>query len=285
MNMWYKNWLVGSNGVHIAAGDGTWKRIGRPDYGVNDIVRIGASVYSGVGCGVWDVSLSNGAWTQLHDETVTEVLAIAPASGDPGVIIGCPYGVATGKRDGLGAVRWTFHSDDLAVNQRFTVALLSMGEGLYLVGTEDGVLVFDGRDWERTDLNGRAARALLSAHGSYWAGTDESGIWKSGDGVRWAPAGTGIGDETVFDLTATGRGVVAASASGFLEGDGVGRWLRSGPRIRAVCVEAHPRRDGHWLGGAHPGGLWMTEDGGGEWRQCGEFTRVSSIVPAGEVEP
>ena len=67
----------------------------------------------------------------------------------------------------------------------------------------------------------------------------------------------------------------------FLVGDGAGPWARLGPGIRAAAVAAHPDLDGHWLGGAYPGGLWMTENGGTGWRQCGSFTNIMAIRAEG----
>ena len=48
-------------------------------------------------------------------------LAIA---GDPGLVVACPYGIATAVRDELGAARWTFHSDSPVPDERFANALL-----------------------------------------------------------------------------------------------------------------------------------------------------------------
>ena len=85
-------------------------------------------------------------WKQLNDETLTEVMAIASIPGIPGVVAGSPYGIATGRVDALGAVRWTHHSDALRVNERFTNAILvHPGDpSTWLIGTEGGVLIADG---------------------------------------------------------------------------------------------------------------------------------------------
>ncbi|MBT3276202.1 MAG: hypothetical protein HN368_23850, partial [Spirochaetales bacterium] len=165
-NSWYENWLVGANGVYLGGADGTWERIGKFDFQVNAMLRTPNSIIAGVYCGVWQITVQNGTWLQLHDETFTEALALAPHTCDAGVLAACPYGIATADRDDLGAYRWKFHSNGLRVNERFTNAVLQCGEsaGTYLIGTESGVLFFDNGRWERTNLSSGPVRALLRAH-------------------------------------------------------------------------------------------------------------------------
>jgi hypothetical protein len=279
-NIWYEHWLVGANGVFTATAEGEWTRIGDFDYSVNHVLETETRVLAAVNCGIFSVLRECGTWTQLHDETVTEVLTIAPHSRGAGVAVGCPYGVATGSEDDLGAIRWEFHSDDLTVNERFTSALLPVDGRLddYIVGTEAGVLCLRTTGWERTNLSGTAVRALIRAHGHYWAGTDEQGIWRSGDGLTWRRVGSGTESRAVFGLASISDGVVAATSEGLLVGDGEGVWVQNGPKIRAACVASHAELDGHWLAGAYPGGLWITEDHGATWCQCGGFSRVMSVT-------
>lgn len=266
--------------MFTASGDGDWRRIGDFDYTVNHILENDNGIFAAVNCGVFSVSRENATWTQLHDETVTEVLAIAPHSRGPRILVGCPYGVATGLEDDLGAVRWTFHSNDLSVNERFTSALLPVdgSPDEYIVGTETGISLFRKSGWERSNVTDTPVRALIRAHGYYWAGTDASGIWRSTDGLSWSMAGRGVDGRAVLGLASIADGVVAATSEGLLVGDGDGSWVRNGPRIRAASVACHADFDGHWLAGAYPGGLWMTEDRGTTWRQCGGFTRVLAVV-------
>ena len=278
---WFADWLVGANGIYRGGDDGSWSRIGKFDFHVNAIAWTQKGLFAGVNCGVWEINETRGDWLQLHDETVTEVLSVAFRDDETGIIVGSPYGVATGAKDGLGAYRWTGHSDCMRVNERFTNAILAFQEedGAYLVGTEAGVLLVHNKlnRWERTNLCAGPSRALRFAHGYYWAGTDNSGVWKSLDGLRWDRAGYGIDDETIFDVQSTADGLVCATAAGFVEGDGTGAWRRSGPGIRAACIGVHPELRGHWLGGAYPGGLWLTEDRGATWVQCGSFVKVRAI--------
>lgn len=222
-------------------------------------------------------------WKQLHDETVTEVMAIAPIEGSPGVIAGSPYGIATGQYDDAGAVRWTHHSDGLRVNERFTNAILVHPDDskTWLVGTEGGVLIADesGAAWRRTSLSGTAVRALAFFHGQFWAGTDDRGIWRSEDGTRWDSAGHTPDGGAVFELTLAGDDIIAGTEHGVAVGDGSGHWVRTGPRHLCAAVRCHPVQPSTWLAGATPGGLWHTEDGGNTWQHVPGFANVRAILP------
>ncbi|HIC69001.1 MAG TPA: hypothetical protein EYO90_05670 [Candidatus Latescibacteria bacterium] len=155
-------------------------------YPVNDLIRQPRRLLCAALWGLWEVESDDARWIQLHDETLTEVLAIAPASGDPGVATVSAYGLAFGQRGVHGATRWRSRSDGLSLNERFSNALLAQpyAPGQWLVGTENGVLVYAEADdcWQTTNLTGRPCRALLHAFGYLWAGTDQGGIWRSEDG-------------------------------------------------------------------------------------------------------
>ena len=287
MDEWQKNWLVGT-GAALYQGEngGSWEQVGGYSFRVTSILRQKDRVVVGVGSGLWEVDFEGGFWKQLHDETLTEVLAVDALPGDPGVLAASAYGVATGKRDELGAVRWSFWSDELRVNERFSNAVLATEDGRWLVGTEAGVLVAEdgGRRWTRTSLMGGPVRGLCRALGSFWAGTDERGIWRSEDGLRWERAGRGLDEGTVFALTESAGRIIAGSLDGVLVGDGEGRWHRVGPQMLMAAVAAHPVEEDVWMAGGDPGGLWITEDGGKKWQQTGGITtRVEAILaPQGE---
>jgi hypothetical protein len=237
---------------------------------VTSLLRKEGKTFAGVGSGLWEVGLEGEMWTQLHDETLTEVLAIDAVPGDPGVVAASAYGVATGARDHLGAVRWTFWSDGLRVEERFSNAILAAGSDRWLVGTEAGVLVAEegGKKWTHTGLAGTPVRGLCRALDSFWAGTDERGIWRSEDGLSWEPAGRGLDRETVFALAESGERIVAGSLEGVVVGDGRGAWQRVGPRMLMAAVAVHPVAREVWLAGGDPGGLWFTEDAGMKWQQA-----------------
>ena len=294
------HWLIGSKGVYHGTIGGSWTRIGAQEYGISSLIRQPDRLVAGAswGSGLWEWSIgtdqadpTNQAgqsdqtdrWKQLHDETVTEVMAIAPIAGTPGVVAGSPYGIATGQYDAAGAVRWTHHSDALRVNERFTNAILVHPDDLttWLVGTEGGVLIADdsGAAWRRTSLSGTAVRALAFMHGQFWAGTDDRGIWRSEDGARWDSVGHTPDGGAVFELTLAGNDLLAATEHGVAVGDGSGHWVRTGPRHLCAAVRCHPVSTSTWLAGATPGGLWYTEDGGNAWQHVPGFANVRAILP------
>lgn len=284
------HWIIGSKGVYHGTIGGSWTRIGAQEYGISSLIREPGRLVAGAswGSGLWewpndaDQADQTDRWKQLHDETLTEVMAIAPIEGSPGVVAGSPYGIATGRYDDLGAVRWTHHSDALRVNERFTNAILVHPDKptTWLIGTEGGVLIADdsGAAWRRTSISGTAVRALAFIHGQFWAGTDDRGIWRSEDGERWDSAGHAADGGAVFDLMPAGGDLVAATEHGVAIGDGSGHWARVGPRHLCAAVRCHPGSTSTWLAGATPGGLWFTEDGGHTWQQIPGFVNVRAII-------
>ncbi|MXW06123.1 MAG: hypothetical protein F4Z81_13815 [Gemmatimonadetes bacterium] len=281
------HWLIGSKGVYHGTIGGSWTRIGAQEYGISSLIREPGRLVAGAswGSGLWEWPNDSDQvdrWKQLHDETLTEIMAIASIEGSPGVIAGSPYGIATGRYDDLGAVRWTHHSDALRVNERFTNAILVHPEEptTWLIGTEGGVLIADdsGAAWRRTSISGTAVRALACIHGQFWAGTDDRGIWRSEDGERWDSAGHTADGGAVFELMRAGDDIVAATEHGVAIGDGSGHWVRRGPRHLCAAVRCHPGSMSTWLAGATPGGLWYTDDGGHTWHQIPGFVNVRAII-------
>ncbi len=287
------HWIIGSKGVFHGIIGGSWTRIGAQEYGISSLIREPDRLVAGAswGSGLWEWPNGTGQadqadqavrWKQLHDETLTEVMAIAAIEGSPGVVAGSPYGIATGQYDDVGAVRWTHHSDALRVNERFTNAILVHPDdpSSWLIGTEDGVLVVEdsGANWNRTTLSGTAVRALAYIRGFFWAGTDDRGIWRSEDGVRWDSAGHTPDGGAIFDLTEAGETILAATQYGVASGDGSGHWVRMGPRHLCASVVCHPGSTSTWLAGATPGGLWYTDDSGAAWHQIPGFVNVRAIL-------
>ena len=302
------HWLIGSKGVYHGAIGGSWTRIGAQEYGISSLIRQPDRLVAGAswGSGLWEWSDEAGRsdrtsqadqvdqadqaahpdqpdrWKQLHDETLTEIMAIASIDGSPGVVAGSPYGIATGRYDEVGAVRWTHHSDALRVNERFTNAILVHPDEptTWLIGTEGGVLIAEDRGaaWRRTSISGTAVRALACIRGQFWAGTDDRGIWHSEDGQRWDSAGHTPDGGAVFDLMLAGDDIIAATEHGVAVGDGSGHWVRTGPRHLCAAAACHPASTSTWLTGATPGGLWYTEDGGHSWHQIKGFVNVRAII-------
>lgn len=289
------NWLVGGNaaalsGIHVIQGPGVfsgspttaeWQRIGQNQATAMRLLRDKDRVLMSANHGLYTWQRNDKNWAQLHDETITEILAIAALSGDPGVVAGCPYGVATAQRDELGAARWTFYSDSLSPDERFTNALLvdPKDESRWLAGSEAGIIVYSeqGAHTERGDLFDVPVRALYYTCDRFWAGADSGGIFSSEDGLHWEKMGGGI-EGAVYDINAAGGQLVAATGHGLVSGDGQGPWQRLGPRMLFACVAVDGKNPQQWLAGASPGGLWHTQDSGHNWRQLSHFKHVRAIL-------
>lgn len=282
MSDWCAGWLIGAAGLFWHDGERGWDRRGGYSFRVTAIIRAADRVLVSTGNGLWQAPRTGDVWTQLHDETLTEVLAIAALPGDPGVVAASAYGVATGARDELGAVRWTSCSDPLRVNERFSNAILvdPTEASRWLVGTEAGVLVAaeSGRQWQRSNLLDRPVRALCHHDERFWAGADDGGVWASSDGLTWERAGRGLDDDTVFALSVSDGRLLAGTERGVASGDGRGAWRMSAPQMRVSAIAAHPEDSAYWMAGAYPGGLWFTDDAGETWQQHAGFGVVEAIV-------
>ena len=172
---------------------------------------------------------------------------------------------------------------DLGPDRRYTNALLIDDDApaRWLAGTEAGLYCTEngGAKWTGTSLVGEPVRALLRAGGSYWAGADSGGVWRSADGLSWAPAGEGLGDTPVYALAWTGDRLLAGTERGVAQGDGRGPWQLSELPLRVAAVATGRDR---WLAGACPGGLWCSRDMGATWTRDGDFQHVRAIEPPEE---
>ncbi len=272
-------WLVGSNGLYHGAPKKVWQAVGACSFTVNGILQMPTGLVVGSDTGLWEISEGSQRWVQLHDETMTSILGLAPTSVGIGFVVASAYGVATGELDDLGVPRWSWYSDALAVNERYSnVIVADPNDPLrWVVGTEAGVLVREHGDgkWIHTSLTGRPVRGLCWALGAFWAGADGGGVWRSEDGVSWARAGGGLDETTVYSLACVGDRLLVGLEGGVAVGDGVGRWALQGPKIRARVVAAHGDM---WLAGANPGGLWWSENDGQKWQKSGDFGSVRSLM-------
>jgi len=275
-------WLVATHrGLYAGEPGGTWELQGGYAVRLTSILRRpGRAVVVG-GAGVWEIPADGTWWVQLHDETLTEALGLAAVPGDPGLLVASAYGVATGQRDEVDAIRWSFHADALPPDDRFTNAVVITETG-WVAATEQGVLTLEEgtRSWQPSDLRGTPVRVLLRWRGQLWAGSDRTGVWLSGDGRRWQSAGHGLDSIAVYDLAAPDEVILAATERGVFAGEGRGRWRSVGPDLRVNAIDACGDT---WLAGADPGGLWQTDDAGRTWRQIDGFPDRIAAIAAPEV--
>ncbi|MCB0031948.1 MAG: hypothetical protein KDE28_28755, partial [Anaerolineales bacterium] len=97
-------------------------------------------------------------------------------------------------------------------------------DGAIWLGTQNGLLRFDGNNWsERLVLDGAVdgwiTSLTFSANGDLWAGT-RAGLYQY-DGENWASIDTSEpSNETIFDVEVDGTGTVwALTDSGLLRLD------------------------------------------------------------------
>ncbi len=276
------SWLVGSDGLYQGKIGSSWDRMGSYSFQVTDIMRAHPGIIVATNIGLWMAPKDADLWLQLHDETLTEVQAIARVAGDPGIAACTPYGIALGSRDERGVVRWRSCSDKLGLNERFTnTIVVDPGKtGRWIVGTEAGVLVYEdeGKSRTHTSLNNCPVYTICFARGLFWAGTDGRGVWSSADGLQWKIAGRGMEEEVVFAVVDADGDILAGTMQGLFTGNGKESWKRVGPRIQITALAVHPRERNFWMAGSSPGGLWYSRDGGTSWMQTGVKGNISAIA-------
>ena len=277
-------WLLGSGqGIFQSLDGWCWTRIAEYDFRITSLVPYDGGVFAACGSGLWRVSDDDPLWVQMHDETLTEVMDIAPLAGEVGVVAASAYGVATGYYAENGVVRWRWLSDDLPVNARFTNAIVVDTPTRWVIGTEAGVLVTEdaGCVWQWTSLTGVGVRSLSLEKGCWWAATDD-GIWKSEAGVVWKRAGKGLSGVAVFDVAVVNDVVVLGTEDGVWCGDGVGGWKKAGLHGQVHAVGVHTQDTDFWVAGCVPGGAWVTDCAGESWSHQADLPgSIEAVVALG----
>lgn len=273
-----RRWLVATQrGLYAGHPGDAWELQGGYAIRLTTILRAAGRTVVGGGAGLWEIPNDGNWWLQLHDETLTEVIGLAALAGDPGLLVASAYGVASGRRDRLDAVRWSFHTDALPPDDRFTSAVI-VTDTHWIAATEAGVLTTEAGSpaWSPSDLRDTPVRVLTQMRGQLWAGSDRRGIWRSDDGRHWQTAGHGLDGLAVYDLAAAGDLILAATEGGVFVGDGASDWRPVGPHLRVDAIDA---AGDTWLAGADPGGLWQSDDAGRSWRQIDGFPdRIAAIA-------
>ena len=290
-------WLVAASaeattGIHIVQGPGlysgnpienSWVRVGNNQSTGFSLHRTQHIIIMGANHGMYSLNRENRKWNQLHDETLTEVLAVASSSiGDPGLIAGSPFGVASSYKDDLQAIRWTFHSDKLSPNERFTNTVLIDPDdhSRWICGTEAGIITYtdSGSNFEHGNICDVPVRALHHNHEGFWAGCDQGGIYNSLDGLSWKLSVKRI-EVPVYGITSCNGEIVAATGRGILFGTSKTLSNLLGPQMLFADVAIDPSNSKHWLAAASPGGLWFSTDIGEQWEQITPFKNARCILP------
>lgn len=279
-----EDWLIGALGVWMGSPEDGWRRLGPFTYVVNDLLveahaepATEARLLVAGGHGLWQASGDpTQRWQQLHDETLTEVMAVRTTP--EGIVVAGSYGVATATPDDLGLPRWRSHTETHVPDERYTNTL-NLGDGaVQLAGTEAGVLVSDdgGSTWRMSDLVDTAVRALHRMDDHWLAGSDTRGLWRSDDGLHWTSVETPT--TAVFSIAAAGQQLLLGGYDGIHVRAADGSWRRVGPRILVRALATGGNDAGSlWLAGGDPGGLWVSKDEGVSWGRSGQFESVRAI--------
>ncbi len=275
MDQSFRNtWLVGEAGVYTGKPQDVWRRCGPYPFAVQSIVRADEGLVIGTGHGLWQVPADPAArWVQLHDELLTEVMAVARLA-DGSVVAAGAYGISVSSEDDMGLPRWRSLTETRTPDERHTNALCLDVDDVWLAGTETGVLIStnQGITWELSHLRGAPVRCIERLGDTWWAGTDTRGLWQSHDGHTWehvdGPAAS------AFSVAVDGDDLLVGGFDGIWQRDAAGSWRRSGPRalIRCLVVSGQTR-----AAGADPGGLWISTDRCDSWQRTGPFLRVQAL--------
>jgi photosystem II stability/assembly factor-like uncharacterized protein len=274
------DWLIGANGIYRGKPGEIWTLLGEYRFTVNQILREpDGSLTVAAANGLWRVPEDRSAmWVQLHDETLTEAMAIAHSP--VGTIAGSPYGVAVSAEEDQGIPRWRSLTEHLRVNARFTNVILTdpKDDSRWIVGTEGGIIVgkSNGANWAETSLNDTPVRSIIYGRGRFLAATDLKGVVQSDDGLNWEPLGDVI--SAVYAIAEAGDSLLVGSEDGMLVMENDGAFHRTGPRTLTRCLGVDANDPRVWCAGTDPGGLWMTRDAGVSWRNTGVVSRVRDIV-------
>lgn len=270
---------MGEAGVWVGAPAGEWRRHGPYPFAVQGVIRIEKDLLVGTGHGLWRAPLDpEQRWVQLHDETLTEVLALA-RDGNGDTVAAGAYGICVSTDDELGLPRWRSLTETRSPDERHTNALCLDVHDMWVAGTEAGALVSQdqGVSWQLADLTGTPVRCVERLQDRWWAGTDTSGLWQSTDGQAWSRIEAPF--ESAFSFAIDGDTLIVGSFDGIWRRDGDDTWTRSGPRALIRCLAVS---ESTWAAGADPGGLWQSTDKGTSWQRTGPFQRVHALCAPGQ---
>jgi photosystem II stability/assembly factor-like uncharacterized protein len=148
-------------------------------------------------------------------------------------------------------------------------------------------LAAEGPRWMPIGPDGASVMSLAVGPGVVYAGTANSGVFKSTDGgVSWAAAGGGNQGLSVRGLAlhpSDGRRVLAATLAGvFRTGDGGSRWTRTGG-FSPTALAGAPSDPNVFYAGLNR--VFRSGDGGATWAAMGEGLDFVSTLAVDPTDP
>jgi photosystem II stability/assembly factor-like uncharacterized protein len=228
------------------------------------------------------VSTDGGtSWRISTGWEITEVQWVCPDPHRAGTVyIATPYGV---YRTTDGCDTWANRSSGLP--SAFTTCVIvdwSRPDVLY-AATEGGAAwsTDGGATWRKTGLHVDGVRVIVQHPRDpaiLAAGTEEHGIYMTGDGGRtWGKREAGVNHTTFYSIVFDPSNPDIMYAGGYITGvykstDGGQRWRRVNncldtPSIHTIAVD--PRNGNRVYAGAYWGGVYVTENGGETWTHVG----------------
>lgn len=187
--------------------------------------------------------------------------------------------------------RQTVWNRNHGMPQGSAMAMAQTKEGYLWVGTQRGLVRFDGRRFvalpvEHGDLAEDPIVALEARGAELWAATAEAiyAVRSLTEVQRVQPekGEQGCGQQGLVLTTDDGGGILVASQNGSLCRWHQGQWRKVGPPLNRapIAAVAGSERQGLWV--ATAGGLWQSV-GAGRWRKWGKpeglpSEEVSSVV-------
>lgn len=193
------------------------------------------TLWSACGNGVLRSTDHGATWKITTGWEVTEALKVKVDPHDPKVVhAATAYGIFTSTDHGE---TWRERNRGLASTFTSDLVVDRGNRSRLLAATESGIHVSadGGERWALAGLKGKGIRTLVQdprRAGIFWAGTEDHGVYRSGDGGK--------------------------SWQAFNHGT---------PFITVYAIAVHPEHSDTVYIGTHEGGVYRSDDGGRSWRQ------------------
>jgi photosystem II stability/assembly factor-like uncharacterized protein len=240
--------------------------------------RLWAALWGIFGGGLVAHSDDSGLSWSIARQFPAQVYALALAPGNPGrLYLGSREGVLRSDDDGNGwqlvsrAAPQLAHVSSLWVDPSRPLTVLA-GTWRRAYRSDDG-----GESWRGVftgmaeDSQVFSLRSPLGDPRQVWASTC-GWVYRSQDGgARWVRHQNGLGERRTpsFSILLNGELIAGTVAGAYASTDGGETWtLRTGGDLAVLAIAQDPRRPERILLGTEGSGIWLSQDGGGSYRQA-----------------
>jgi photosystem II stability/assembly factor-like uncharacterized protein len=267
-------------GLFVSTDEGTtWQHRGWREYirTFHSLESADGTIWSACGNGVLRSTDGGSSWKVTTGWEVTEVLRIAADARNPHRVYAATAYGPIASRDG--GDTWTFLRAGLKRRFVSDICVDHVHGDHLLVASETGIFLSSnaGEFWRPSSLVGKDIRTVVQdprAAATFWAGTEEDGIWRSSNGGKnWQAMNRGLAHTTVYSIAIDPdvSGLIYAGTHGggvYRSTDAGKTWSQSSSGITIPDVHSLAL-----IGGAHPmvfagtlnGGLFQSSDHGMHW--------------------